>query len=198
MHPLAHESDAQLLASLQANRRGASDALIDAYGPLVERTLMRILGRVNEVEDVTHDTFIRILQNVKTVRDPERLRAWIMSVTVFTARDHLRRRARGRWLWFFAPDDIPDVPTLPARSEDTDALRATYALLDQINPDDRVAFALRLLAGEKWEDIATSCRVSLATAKRRASRGEAAFRKLAVSHPVLSEWVQSGDRWGTS
>lgn len=183
-------ADARLLDDLRCGRSGAREALVDRFAPLVRRMLVRVLGATDELEDVAHEAFMRILTSVTRVRDAGQLPAWITRVTVFTARDHLRRKRRSRWLWFLPDDELPEPAMVAADADGAEAVRAAYALLASLSVDDRVAFALRAFAGLRWEDVAAGCGISLATAKRRVGRAEARFLTLARAHPALRSWVE--------
>ena len=99
--------DSELVASLQLGRPEARAALFDAYGEYVERLLIRVLGRDPEIEDLLHDVFVRALANIRKLRDPSRLKAWLGRMTVFVARGALRRRRRGKWLVFMPAQELP-------------------------------------------------------------------------------------------
>lgn len=151
--------------------------------------LVRVLGASDDLEDVAHEAFLRILASVARVREPSQLPAWITRVTVFAARDHLRHKRRTRWLWFLPHDELPEPAMPPVDVDGAEAVRAAYALLARLPIDDRVAFALRAFAGLRWEDVAASCGISPATAKRRAGRAESRFLALAHAHPALRSWL---------
>jgi RNA polymerase sigma-70 factor (ECF subfamily) len=77
-----------------------------------------------------------------------------------------------------------------------EALRATYAVLEQLAVDERIAFVLRFIEGMELKEGAVACSVSLATFKRRLARAEERFTELARSSPVLRDWLEGGSRWG--
>jgi RNA polymerase sigma-70 factor (ECF subfamily) len=78
-----------------------------------------------------------------------------------------------------------------------DALRATYAALDALPADERVAFALRFIDGMELTEVAAACETSLATIKRRLARAEDRFEAEARKHPALEAWIDGGTRWGS-
>ena len=67
-------------------------------------------------------TFAQILSSVHGLDEPARLKAWITRVAVFTARGWIRRRARKRWLRFFAPEELPE-PEVNEPHEEREANR---------------------------------------------------------------------------
>jgi RNA polymerase sigma-70 factor (ECF subfamily) len=107
------------------------------------------------------------------VRDPHAFKSWVAIIAVRTARRHLRRR---RMRAFVGLDTL--APSLELRDQDMSPerralLSRVYQALDQIPVDQRVAWTLRYVEGEKLEQVAEHCRCSLATAKRRIASAHA-------------------------
>jgi RNA polymerase sigma-70 factor (ECF subfamily) len=141
-----------------------------------------------------HEVFARALAQIERLDDPSALKAWIAAIAVFTAREHIRRRARGRWLRFFSSEDLPDIPVLEPGEDIRESLRATYEVLDRLRVEDRIAFALRFIDGIELGEVAALCNVSLNTIKRRLARAEKRFFALARQKPELHEWLEGGTR----
>jgi RNA polymerase sigma-70 factor, ECF subfamily len=186
--------DAALVAALASEDPSARAEVFDRYAPHVQRVLARVLGHDNELADLLHEVFVRALAQIDRLDDPSALKAWLTSIAVFTAREHIRRRVRGRWLRFFASEDLPEVPFLAAGEEIRESLRATYAVLDRLGLDDRIAFSLRFIEGLELGEVAAACCVSLNTIKRRLARAEKRFVSLARREPSLREWLEGGTR----
>jgi RNA polymerase sigma-70 factor (ECF subfamily) len=129
------------------------------------------------------------MSSVDGLDDPSRLRGWLSQVAVFTARGIIRRRRRRRWLRFYAPEDVPEE-SASATQPVHDALRRARAILDRMDVDDRIAFALRFIDGMELTEVADACQVSLATIKRRLAAARARFEDAARHDPVLGEMLR--------
>ena len=195
--PFAGE-DAAMVAGMRAGNRAAIAAFYDRHHGHVLRTLSRVLGPERELSDLHHDVLVSALASLDELRDPAVLRGWLTSIAVFTARTRILRRKRGWWLRLLPWNEIPEVEAEAAAppAEITEALRATYAVLDELPVDERVPFALRFIGGMELTEVAAACAVSLATIKRRLARAEQSFTTLAREHPALTEWIEGGTRWG--
>lgn len=189
-----NRSDEEILRALSAGEVWAAAALLDRYGIDVERILRHILGDDPELEDLVHDAFASILGSAANVRDSKALRAWIVSVAAHTAHRAIRKRKLTRWIFFWQGETLPDVPhemDLAGR----EALRRTYAILDQLPANERIAFALRHIEEMPLDDVAQACEVSLATIKRRLNAAEQRFTAMARRDPVLRSWLEEGQRF---
>jgi RNA polymerase sigma-70 factor (ECF subfamily) len=191
----AATSDAALIASVRLGDARAREALVDRFGPYIERLVAGALGVDIDLGDVVNDVFVAVFERIHQVRDPGALRGWIGSLAVFTARGHIRRRRRWRWMRFFAPEDLPDLPAPTTTPEQRELVRETYRVLERLPEDERIAFGLRFVSEMELTEVAAACRVSLATIKRRLARAEARFRAEAAASPTLTERMQRGQRW---
>jgi RNA polymerase sigma-70 factor (ECF subfamily) len=193
--PLVRD-DATLVAAARRGEEGARTEIFDRHAHRVARVLARLLGRDGELADLVHDVFVMALRDLDRLTAPAALKGWLTTIAVHTARGHIRRRKRRRWLLFFSPEQIPE-PLAPTADEDTrEATRATYAILDAMPANERIAFALRFIEGMELTEVAVACQTSLATIKRRLARAEAEFQEKAREVPVLSSWLEGGSRWG--
>jgi RNA polymerase sigma-70 factor (ECF subfamily) len=198
VRPLAFVTDAELVSGLVERDRAAIEAFYDRYAGHVMRVLARILGAEPELDDLHHEVFVRALESIDSLVEPSAARAWLTSVAVFTAKTCIQQRVRRRWLRFLSPDELPEVEAASASEEITEAIRATYWALDRLPAEERIPFALRVIDGMELTDIASACGASLSTIKRRIGRGETKFLAIARRHPVLSEWLEGGARWGVT
>jgi RNA polymerase sigma-70 factor, ECF subfamily len=154
--------------------------------------LVRVMGPDSEILDLVHDVFVTALESVHRLLDPKALRAWLTQIAVFTARARIRRRVRGRILRFLPFSELPEPELPPVDFEASEAMQAVYRVLDALDIDQRIAFALRFVAGMELTEVAASCGVSLATIKRRLSRAQINFGTLAQREPALAEWLKLG------
>ncbi len=180
------QDDASLVLALIEGESHAPSVLFDRYGALVQRVLARTLGFHDpDRADLLHDVFVRALERIATLKNPQALKHWLIGMTVFTAQESLRRRKRiGR----------PELPEIAEKQEATtatpeavEAVRALYQVMDGLKPDDRAVFILRFIEGMTLEEVADACAISFSTARRRIARAEERFRAVLPKHPALLE-----------
>jgi RNA polymerase sigma-70 factor (ECF subfamily) len=186
-----------LLEALRRGEPGAGAALVHKYQKRVERLVAGALGVDSDLADVVQDVFVSIIRNIHQVKDPAALPSWVASLAVFTARGHIRKRRRWRWIRFLAPEDVPESPRTGHDHEGAATMRAVYAAIDSLPADDRLAFTLRYVSELELTEVAAACQVSLATIKRRLTRAEARFKEAAVASPLLCQRLENGGRFGS-
>jgi RNA polymerase sigma-70 factor (ECF subfamily) len=186
-----------LLHAIRAGDAVAKAALFHRYLPRVQRVVSRILGRDRELPDVLQDVFVHALSSIHTVHDPQALESWLAGVAKHTSLRFLRERSRRSSVRLFWDDDEQQEIEPLALGYDPAtrrALRSVYTALDRMPTQQRRVFALRYIEGVGLCELAASCGVSLATAKRRLRRAEAQFARQARHLPELSAWLKGGSR----
>jgi RNA polymerase sigma-70 factor (ECF subfamily) len=191
---ITREQGTELLVyQLQSGSREAKAVLFDRYAQHVGGMLGRLLGNDPELSDVLHDVFVAAYAGITRLKEPRALTNWLTQITVFTARKHIRTRKRRRLLLLVGFDAFPDSSTELVPLEVGDALRATYAVLSKLDTDERIAFALRHIEGMDLLAVAAAMNVSLATVKRRLTRAQQNFKRLAQKYPVLHSFLEDAE-----
>lgn len=186
----AAQDDAALVAAIRAGRAGADSTLYDRYAPYVRRVLLRVLGRDGEFDDALQEVFVRALSSIHRLDDPHKVKSWLASIAMITAKDVIRKRQRRSWLRYLRPEKVPEVAA-EGSEEAREELRAVYAILDTMPVDERIAFALRFMEKMTLEEVAEATSVSLATAKRRLKRAREEFAQRAAKHEALRDRVSA-------
>jgi RNA polymerase sigma-70 factor (ECF subfamily) len=190
------EGDDALVAALRGGRPGAADAFFQRYVDHVKRVVIRVMNVDAETEDIIHDVFLDALRSIDRLKEPDALKTWVTSIAVFKARRVLRQRRRRNWLRLAAPDELDRIPRASGEgSELAEAMRCTYLVLNELPPDERIAFALRFIEGMELVELAGACRTSIATVRRRLQRAQERFLRKARRYPVLTARIAEGNRW---
>jgi RNA polymerase sigma-70 factor (ECF subfamily) len=139
----------------------------EQYASYVGALALRLLGREAEVEDVVQDVFAAAVRGLRQRDNEWKVRGWLATVTVRRCTWELRARK----LWAFVDrraganyDELADPSAGP---EERHLIQQVYRALDRLPAQERVAWVLRYVDGERVADVAILCRCSRATAKRR-------------------------------
>jgi len=84
------------IAAAQVGDRQALDALVAGWLPLVYNVVGRALNGHVDVDDVVQETMLRAVDNLGSLRDPDRFRSWLVAIAMRQIRDRARRRQPAR------------------------------------------------------------------------------------------------------
>ena len=135
-------STAALVRAAQAGDREAFGDLYRLYGRMVHGILLARLPSA-EVDDLTQDVFLRALERLGSLREPEAFGGWIAAIARRAAIDRGRR----------GPREVPlaeDPPAPEAAGEAWAVLRLIHALPEAY----REPLVLRLIEGMSGPEIA--------------------------------------------
>ena len=194
MTPPQEADDATLVHKLIDEHPHAARLIWQRFAPMVYGILRRALGPDDAVEDLAQEVFLCVFQKASTLREARALRAFVMTVTAFTASRERRRRWRragqGGQRLLTAPDQLVAAQHIESR----EALRRFLLIVDRINVRDRTAFDLHFIEGMPIRSVASALDVSLATAKRRVSRAWSRVLLHAAGDTALVEYLSCSRR----
>ncbi len=159
----------------------------------------RLLGSLADADDVVQDAWLRwSTVDAAAIDNPD---AWLNTVVTRLALDRLRSRKReeqryvGPWL----PTPIVERTADPADvAELSDSMTIAFLiLLEQLTPDERAAFLMADVFGERYDAIAAvmqrtpeSCRQLASRARRKVRAGESRRRdRAAESSEVVRRFL---------
>jgi RNA polymerase sigma factor (sigma-70 family) len=136
-------------AWVRAAREGdpaALDAVVAEYLPLVYNIVRRSLRHSADVDDVAQETMLQLVRGVGSLRDPERLRSWVVAITVNQIRDHQRSAVKAPTS-FDERLDIPDpggefVEHTLIQLDVSGQRRETQQAVQWLDPDHQELLAL--------------------------------------------------------
>jgi RNA polymerase sigma-70 factor (ECF subfamily) len=196
--PAGVAEDARLCTALLREQPGAAADLWRRYAPLVRRILCRSMGPSADVDDLVQDAFLKFFEKLPTLRNPESLRAFLVSITVFTARQERRSRWIRRCMRLSIDGTLPEPAGHEPDVESREALVRFYRILDRLRARDREIFVLRFMEGLTLPEVAAAGAISLATVKRRVDVAWKRVSALVAADPSLVDFVLPTDSRGTA
>lgn len=166
---------AELLHSAQTGDGQAFTEIVELHHPELVRIAYAITGDLDAARDAAQSAWIKAWSRLRTVREPERLRVWLVAIAANEARQNIRAAGRRR-----IREVTPAVEGAAARKGDPEAAAARLDLgqaLLGLAPGDRQLLAMRYLAGMSADEIATATGRSASGTRTRLSRLVARLRE---------------------
>ena len=140
--------------------------IVQAYHDDMTRVCFVICGDLDVADEAVQAAWPIVWRKVGSLRDPSRLRPWLVSIAANEARLLIRRRRR-RTVVELAVSDAATRGVDPAgRVADIDLTNA----LARLDPDDRALLALRYVAGFDSTELALATGRSASGTRARLAR----------------------------
>ena len=153
--------DRALVRRFLNGERAAGDELVNRFHRSVFNVALRMLGNVQDAEDVTQTTFGNAFAALESYNPKFRFFSWIYRMTVNESLNTLKRRRE-----VVSLDGSFDVPA-PEASSDSDAEERVGRALLELKPDDRAVVVLRHFVSFSYEEISDVLEVPVKTVKSR-------------------------------
>lgn len=172
----------QLVQRAQGGDRAAFGHLVERYQGRIYAAAMAITADPDEARELAQETFVRALQSLPRLQDPERFQPWLRQITHTLGMDLRRKLARERRHLKAAADARPTQEDPPegalaereTGARDTAALRREVAALPETC---RVALDLRYREGLSYAQIAEALGVPASTVRGLLHRGTKTLRQ---------------------
>jgi RNA polymerase sigma-70 factor (ECF subfamily) len=188
----------QALARARGGDEDAFRELTDPYRPELEAHIYRIVGSVQEAEDLLQETLLAAWRGLVEFEGRASVRAWLYRIATNRSLDSLRARRRRpesqempqmpeptRWeepLWLEPYPDallegVPDeAPGPDARYESKEALTLAFVVgLQHLPPQQRAVLVLRDVLGFRASEVAEMLETSATSVNSLLRRARAAF-----------------------
>jgi len=199
--PLADESsfvdpDAEFVARVKAGETDAFEELVRRHGRRVYRSLIGILGSVEEAEDAMQDVFLKAFQHLPEFEGRSKFSTWLVRIAMNTGLQRLRGRKDFETLdddneefrprriqsWLENPEDLYSREEL-RRLVETEVMKLPSKY--------RVALILRDLEELSSEEAANALGLTIPGFKARVLRGRLMLRESMVSYFAKSAGVNA-------
>ena len=142
----------RLLASAAAGDEVAFASIVGAHHEDMRRVCVVVIGSEEIADDAVEAAWSKAWAKLGSVRDPARLRAWLVSIAINEARQLVRSRAR-RAMVEITVGQLDDVTTEDSASSAIGRIDLRRALA-KLDADDRALLAMRYVAGFDATELA--------------------------------------------
>ena len=172
------QDDDALMARTAQGEETAFGLLVRRWEGDVRAFLIHMMGSVEEAEDLTQETFVKVYGQARRYRGEGLFRSWLFRIAGNLARSRLRRRRILRWVSFDPrAHDLADRRAAPdadlVERERAVAVRAAVAALPE---RQRQALTLHRYQGLKYREIAAVMGTSVPGVESLIQRALASLR----------------------
>jgi RNA polymerase sigma-70 factor (ECF subfamily) len=161
-------------------------ALVEEHAPMVFRTLLRLLGTGEGLDDLAQDCFLRLYRALPGFRGEALVSTYLYRIVVNVAQDELRRRHREERPLTSLTDEAEDWGDRlrhPSRNAEEMLLEREFAdgverALAQLSAIQRTILVLYHQEERTYEQIAVVLGMPIGTVRTHLHRGRARLREL--------------------
>ena len=170
------ETELQLLKAIQSGQQDAQRQLYERYAGQAMATGMRYVPDPDQVRDVVHDSFVKILTSLDqfNYRGEGSLRAWIKSIVAHQAINHIKQYEHLK-----LTDQFPE--SMVQESEDPDVDRVPSDILNKLISElpagYRIVLNLYVFEQKSHKEIAHLLGIKPETSASQFSRAKQALAK---------------------
>ncbi len=191
------EIDAALLDRWRSGDAEAGAQLHDRHANAIIRFFRNKVG--DGVEDLVHETFVRLFENQHKIQDGLRFRAYLFKIAQYVLYEHYRQLARGRQI-------NPEVDSLEAMLPGASTIagrrrehRLVLEGLRRLPVEHQVALELHYWEGLKANQIAEIMGISHSAMRSRLAKArsllEDIIAELGESAALIASTVSGLDQW---
>jgi RNA polymerase sigma-70 factor (ECF subfamily) len=176
----------------QAGDSVAFSEIVRVYRKRILGTIYRLIGRSEDVEDVSQEVFVRLYYSLDQLRSVEVFEPWLNRLTTNAAYDYLRKRRRSSNVRMADMSEEQVVAVDAAESSHRDNELQEHAetrefldvLLSEISEEDRILLTLKEIQGLSLKELSkiyevneNALKVRLFRARKRALKAHEALKK---------------------
>lgn len=162
--------------------------IYDQYYQKVRRFIRHTVRNDWVADDLVQETFIRVNNNLKNLRDPAKLQAWIFSIAHHICLDYFRQQGKSPSASHGSPtEEIASAaaPTVQKQLEQGQMRSCVFGLVGRLPETLRSALILSDVNEFSQKEIAEILEISLENVKIRLHRARKKLKALLEEHCVF-------------
>ncbi len=153
--------DPEIVRKAQQGDISAFNDIVRAYRKRILGTIYRLIGRSEDVEDVSQDVCVRLYYSLDQLRTPEVFEPWLYRLTINAAYDYLRKRRRAKDVRMADLSEeqviVADAAESGRRDQEDRKQVEVRELLDlllgQVKEEDRILLTLKEVEGLTLKEL---------------------------------------------
>ena len=166
---LTQMTDAALVNEVLQGNTGAFTQLVDRHSRACLRFATRMLGNIEDAEDVTQETFVRAYGALGRYDGTAAFQTWLMSILINRCRTALQTRKRRDAQLVFDEATVASAAS-PERSGDAALREVIERALTRLDHAQREAFLLKHVEQLSYDEMSAMTGVGVSALKMRVQR----------------------------
>ncbi len=171
-------TDAELIKAYQAGDEYAFRTLVKRYESRVAATVIGMLGKSPEAEDVGQETFIRFHDSLDKFRGESTVGTYITRIAINLSLNELKRRKRRKLLFLEESNDADYGYLNENTGEQMDQKKIVRQAIQKLSPGFRSVIVLRLIDGYSTNETAEILKLPAGTVLSRLARAQKKLKKI--------------------
>jgi RNA polymerase sigma-70 factor (ECF subfamily) len=171
-------TDQHIISTVLSGETEVFRELVKRYEARVAATVIGMLGKCPEAEDVGQETFIRLYNNLANFRGEASVATYLTRIAINLSLNELKRRKR-KSLFFWSESDtdieIPDKNTGKNYNGEKELVQQA---IQKLEPKFRSVVVLRLIDGFSTEETASILNVPVGTVLSRLARAQQKLKNI--------------------
>jgi len=163
-----------LVAAAVAGDKAAFERIVTAHHDDMRRVCIVVCGDEALAEDAVQSAWTIAWRKLRSLKDPGRLRPWLVAIAANQARDLVRGRRHRSGVEVVS--DMARVPGGIDPATGVDSLDL-FAAMKRLDPDDRALLAMRYVVGFNSTELSTALGISPSGTRNRLERLLARLRQ---------------------
>ncbi|MCF8364756.1 MAG: sigma-70 family RNA polymerase sigma factor [Bacteroidales bacterium] len=174
----------QIIEGCRKGKSRAQEQLFNLYADEMFAVCLYYSPNRTEAEDTLHEGFLKVFQNIESLKGEGALKGWIRRILINTALEKYRKKSP---MYILDDEDYSEVKD----SMNEDAISNISAddlisLIQELSPQYRMVFNLYALEGFSHKEIAEKLNISEGTSKSNLARARSILQKKVKAYFYLS------------
>ena len=175
---LQHQEE-DLIEKAKAGDVKSFEILIANYKKRAFNIAYRMLGNLEDANDVTQESFLKIYRSIDKFKGKSSFSTWLYSIVSNTCIDFIRRNRKKTTISIDTNYDedgyeieiADEKNTTESLFEKKEIIRSIHDAINRLNHDQKIVIILRDIQGFSYFEISKILNISEGTVKSRISRG---------------------------
>jgi len=169
-------TDEKLIEAVLAGNNAYFRELVVRYESRVAATVISMLGRNPEAEDVGQETFIQFYKNLKKFRGESSVATYLTRIAINLSLNALKSRKRRSLFFSKNSDDMINIPDKNKKFNDEKDV--VHRAIQKLEPKFRAVIILRMIEEYSTKETADILELPMGTVLSRLSRAQQKLKKL--------------------